>query len=102
VVLIVGWVGVSGHGYPAQELPYIISGGLGGVFLLGIGATLWLSADLRDEWGKLNRIERRLAAIDEALGGVRAGTGSSDGPSGADPAPPMEPAPGASSTLPTA
>jgi hypothetical protein len=60
IVLIVGWVGVSGSPYAAGQLPYIISGGIGGIFLLGVGATLWLSADLRDEWRKLDCIEEAL------------------------------------------
>jgi hypothetical protein len=58
--LIIGWVGVSSTAYSAEQLPYIISGGIGGIFLLGVGATLWLSADLRDEWRKLDRIEEAL------------------------------------------
>ena len=58
--LIIGWAGVSGSAYSAEQLPYIISGGIGGIFLLGVGATLWLSADLRDEWRKLDRIEEVL------------------------------------------
>jgi hypothetical protein len=61
LALIIGWVGVSSTAYAAEQLPYIISGGLGGIFLLGVGATLWLSADLRDEWRKLDRIEEALA-----------------------------------------
>jgi hypothetical protein len=60
IALIVGWVGVSGSPYAAGQLPYIISGGIGGIFLLGVGATLWLSADLRDEWRKLDCIEDAL------------------------------------------
>jgi hypothetical protein len=60
IALIVGWVGVSSTAYSAEQLPYIISGGIGGIFLLGVGATLWLSADLRDEWRKLDRIEEAL------------------------------------------
>lgn len=60
IALIAGWVGVSGSPYAAGQLPYIISGGIGGIFLLGVGATLWLSADLRDEWRKLNCIEDAL------------------------------------------
>lgn len=60
LALIIGWVGVSSTAYAAEQLPYIISGGLGGIFLLGVGATLWLSADLRDEWRKLDRIEEAL------------------------------------------
>jgi hypothetical protein len=60
VMLISGWVGVSGTSVLSEQSPYIVSGGLGGIFLLGIGATLWISADLRDEWRKLDRIERAL------------------------------------------
>jgi len=63
VVVVLGWAGVSGSALPAEQLPYIISAGVGGMFLLGLGATLWLSADLRDEWRKLDRIERRLGPI---------------------------------------
>ena len=62
LVLILGWVRISGSALPAEQLPYIISAGIGGMFLLGVGAMLWLSADLRDEWRKLDRIERRLGA----------------------------------------
>ncbi len=58
--LLLGWIGVSGTSYLAKQLPYIISGGIGGVFFLGLGATLWISADLRDEWRKLDRIEEAL------------------------------------------
>jgi hypothetical protein len=60
VVLILGWVGVSRYAYPADQLPYIISGGIGGLFLVGVGAMLWLSADLRDEWRMLRRIDEAL------------------------------------------
>jgi hypothetical protein len=60
IFLLVGWIGVSGSAYLAEQAPYIVSGGVGGVFFLGIGATLWISADLRDEWRKLDRIETAL------------------------------------------
>lgn len=73
VVLLVGWLGVSGEGLPSKQLPYIISGGIGGVFLLGVAAVLWLSADLRDEWRVLEEI--RVALVQqqaEHLSGGRA------------------------------
>ena len=60
--LIVSWAGISDEVFAARQLPYLLSGGIGGLFLLGVGATMWLSADLRDEWHKLDRIERRLEA----------------------------------------
>jgi hypothetical protein len=62
VSLLLGWLGVSDKIYPGEQIPYIASGGLLGVCLVGIGAVLWLSADLRDEWRKLDRIEELMQA----------------------------------------
>lgn len=76
VVLVVGWVGVSASAYPAEQLPYMISSGVGGVFLLGLGAMLWLSADLRDEWQKLDRIE--VAIRERGILHMEAGQGAFD------------------------
>jgi hypothetical protein len=61
VALILGYLGAADTAYPAEQVPYLISGGIGGLFLLGLGATLLLSADLRDDWRKLDRIEEELA-----------------------------------------
>ena len=63
VVLIVGYFGVSGTVYITEQLPYLISAGLTAVFLLGVGVMLWLSADLRDEWRKLDDVEAMLREI---------------------------------------
>jgi len=63
IVIGLGWLGVSSTGYVAEQLPYAISGGIFGLFLLFVGATLWLSADLRDEWRKLDSIDARLERI---------------------------------------
>lgn len=60
VAVIVGWFGVSGTAYQSEQIPYIVSGGIGGMFLLGLGGMLWLSADMRDEWYKLDRVEEEL------------------------------------------
>lgn len=68
-VLILGWLGVSGSAYPAEQLPYVISGGVGALFLLGVSAALWLSADLHDEWRKLDRIEHAIGDAPDAVPG---------------------------------
>lgn len=60
VALLIGYLGTSDTVYIAEQIPYVISGGLTGIVLLTIGAVLWISADLRDEW-------RELAAQGEAL-----------------------------------
>jgi hypothetical protein len=57
VALLIAYLGVSNSPYLADEMSYVVSGGLGGLFLLGIGATLLISAGLRDEWRKLDRLE---------------------------------------------
>jgi hypothetical protein len=62
IALALGYWGVSGTPYLVEQLPYVVSGGLTGLFLLGIGAMLWVSADLRDEWRKLDDIDAKLAA----------------------------------------
>ncbi len=56
VLLVVGYYRISDTPYPAEQLPLLMSAGVGSLFLLGIGATLWLSADLRDEWHKLDEL----------------------------------------------
>src|SRR6266699_5206083 len=57
IFVAVGYNGVANSPYVAEELAYLASGAVGGLFLLGAGALLWLSADLHDEWRKLDRIE---------------------------------------------
>ncbi|MGH9036537.1 MAG: hypothetical protein ACRD0O_12310 [Acidimicrobiia bacterium] len=69
VALFVGWTRASGTVETAHHVPYLISGGLLGIFLLGVGVTLWLSADLRDEWRALHRLDGRLARLEEHLAG---------------------------------
>jgi len=61
LAMLAGWLGVSRSAYPAEAMPYIVSGGFFGLLLIGIGGVLWLSADLRDEWRKLDSIERAWA-----------------------------------------
>ena len=78
ILLLVAWEGASATGYPAEQLSYLISGGLGGLFLLGTGATLWLSADLRDEWAALHGIREELRAAREAETAAGAGELSLD------------------------
>jgi hypothetical protein len=58
--LVGGWAGARQSVFAFRQIPYLLSGGLAGVCLVGVGAALWLSADLRDEWRKLDRLEEIL------------------------------------------
>ena len=57
VCLVLGYIGVSDTPYLVENLSCILSGGIGGLFLLGAGATLLVTADLHDEWRKLDKVE---------------------------------------------
>lgn len=65
IALIIGWFGVSGTGLVAEQNPYLISAGLGGIALLIVGCTMWLSSDLQDEWRRMDAIEEQLLKLGE-------------------------------------
>jgi hypothetical protein len=67
VALVFGFVGVRTSADVIDEISYLVTGGIGAVFLLGVGATLLLSADLHDDFRKLHRVEEKLDAIHRAL-----------------------------------
>lgn len=54
LALLLGWLGVRDEALTVLQVPYIVSGGIGGILLVSAGATLWVSADLRDEWRMLD------------------------------------------------
>jgi high-affinity Fe2+/Pb2+ permease len=56
--LVLGWVAVSGVSLVTQQIPFLISGAVVGLVAFGVTSTLWISADLRDEWAKLDDICR--------------------------------------------
>lgn len=68
VVLVIGWFGVSDVPFASQQIPYVISAGIGGVFFLGIAGTLWLSADLQDEWRQLHLLEQAVREMPAPTG----------------------------------
>ena len=57
VAILAGYIGVSGTRDAAEQIPYLVSGGILGLFFLGVAHALWVSADLRDEWRKLNELD---------------------------------------------
>ena len=63
VVLVSSWVSLSAQAEAGDQIPYIMSGGIGGLFLLVIGATLWISSDLRDEWRKLDALDESVRQL---------------------------------------
>ena len=72
LALVLGWSAVADEALTAKQIPLLLSGGLGGLFLLGLGGMLWLSADLRDEWRILESIHRRLGSEHDGEDGPEA------------------------------
>lgn len=67
LVLVIGWFGVSREGIVAKQLPYLVSGGIGGSFMLGIGALLLITHELRLDNRRLEAVEATLEELRDAL-----------------------------------
>jgi hypothetical protein len=67
LAILLGWLGVSDTALTSEQLPYVVSGGLFGLGLIGTGATLLISSGLRDEWRKLDDIEAAILQLDGLL-----------------------------------
>ena len=80
--LLLGYRGVAESVFVGQQLAYVVSGGLGGLFLGAVGVGLLVSADLHDEWRKLDRIESavRGEAVPDATELLLAGRSTAPGP----------------------
>ncbi|HVA42392.1 MAG TPA: hypothetical protein VNF50_02815 [Acidimicrobiales bacterium] len=67
LVIFLGWYGISGQSIVAEQLPYLISGGLGGVALVGIGAAFIGTEWLRREATRVERLEEMVAELRDVL-----------------------------------
>lgn len=61
VAFFLGWHGQRDKSLVTEQIPYVVSGAMFGLLLIILGTTAWLSADLRDEWIKLDRLEEGVA-----------------------------------------
>ena len=60
IAFVLGFLGQRDKTLVTEQIPYVVSGALLGLLLVVIGTTVWLSADLHDEWVKLDRVEASL------------------------------------------
>jgi hypothetical protein len=72
VALLIGYFGVSGTLDPAKQLPYLISGGVGGLFLLGVAAALLFSADLGATRADIAQLQRSVTELSTQISELRA------------------------------
>jgi hypothetical protein len=65
--ILFGWIGVSGTPVVAKQIPYVVSGGIFGVFLAVFGAYFLGTEELRKDSGRLDRLERMVVELHQAL-----------------------------------
>jgi hypothetical protein len=58
---------VSRNALVAKQLPYVISGGIGGIALVGVGAVFLGTEELRRDSGRLDRLERMVLELHAVL-----------------------------------
>jgi hypothetical protein len=67
LAIFLGWFGVSGSALVAKQLPFLISGGIGGIALVAIGAVILGTEDMRKDSGRLDRLEKQVADLHSIL-----------------------------------
>ena len=67
LLVLLGYIGISGESVVAKQLPYLISGGIGGILLAVLGAYFLGIDELRRDSGRLDRMERQLEELHRAL-----------------------------------
>jgi hypothetical protein len=67
IAILVGYLGISRESLVAKQLPYLISGGIGGIALVGAGAALIATEDLRRFRTRLERLEGMVGDLHSVL-----------------------------------
>ncbi len=67
LLMLLGYLGVSREALPAKQIPYLVSGGIGGIFLAVLGAYFLGTQELRSDSGRLDRLEAMVQELHQAL-----------------------------------
>jgi hypothetical protein len=67
LLMVLGYFGVSREALPGKQIPYLVSGGIGGVFLAVLGAYFLGTQELRKDSGRLDRLEQMVEELHQAL-----------------------------------
>jgi hypothetical protein len=67
LLMLLGYLGVSREALPAKQIPYLVSGGIGGMFLAVLGAYFLGTQELRKDSGRLDRLEQMVEELHQAL-----------------------------------
>jgi hypothetical protein len=67
LLMLLGYFGVSREAEPGKQIPYLVSGGVGGMFLAVLGAYFLGTQELRRDSGRLDRLEGMVEELHGAL-----------------------------------
>jgi hypothetical protein len=67
LLMLLGYFGVSRESLPAKQIPYLVSGGIGGMFLAVLGAYFLSTQELRRDSGRLDRLEQMVEELHQTL-----------------------------------
>ena len=67
LLMLAGYLGVSREALPAKQIPYLVSGGIGGMFFAVLGAYFLGTQALRDDSGRLDRLEQMVQELHQVL-----------------------------------
>lgn len=65
--ILAGWLGISRQALVAKQIPYLISGGIFGLALVGLGTFYLATEQLRRDSGRLDRLEEMVAQLHGVL-----------------------------------
>lgn len=70
IAVIVSWFGISGTLDPGKQMPYLISGGIGGAMAVAIGVTSLISNEHARDRDSLDELYGRLEAMEATVDGI--------------------------------
>ena len=69
IMMVIGWLGVSQATEVIDQLPYLFSGGIGGLVCLLIGLGLYIARNHAREQARIDELNEHLRALELGLGG---------------------------------
>jgi hypothetical protein len=67
LLVLLGYLGVSRESIVEKQIPFLVSGGIGGVLLCVVGAYFLGTEELRKDSGRLDRLEAMVQELHRAL-----------------------------------